>query len=604
MLLFIVNLLLLATNLVTGFSFDSSSSSFSIGSSRQFSPSSHHERQRLKSFRNKCHDGHLLRMSSLSHEDDKEKKNIIVISPPGGIGEITATTLAREGCVVRWFVVDDDDNSNNSNNKFYLPRETWEIIKEKKGELDIAGGDASSILFPESNPNSIAENVLEWCNVNTAILSSSSAKNNVIVSCLDRGDNDDDEEEEKDRKISNAVKCVTQIACSKLPPAVKRIDIVPVPTEDGQKQQQKKFGEADWLSKTRGIFSGVRDIPTTLREAMSSSSTSGQDVNLLTLRYCNLFGSPESNIDATPFIGGPRRDPIIREEFLFRSAQLTKTKRLKKENSDPFRTSRLTIADAVSQLISSPIDVPKDITLSSLRGVESLSADEWNMQFQRLAATTGGRSTSARGSDDGVVVFEADFASVPSVPKLADWLALKWAPVVMGSYDIAGIRVGARPVYVTRTTNEDEKESVEIVWQELMNFEETVSVGKMVITVNKNGIIATRKLLQMENGASKLSANKPFPGELELVRRLADAAGQATEKGLAVKRKVEKQPQPVAVVASTATINATIQKPPSTIDFSGPKTSGAKRSSQRSRGKRTSEGDSTSNDADSSTNEE
>ena len=179
--------------------------------------------------------------------------------------------------------------------------------------------------------------------------------------------------------------------------------------------------------------------------------------------------------------------------------------------------------------------MPKDITLSSLRGVESLSADEWNLQFQRLAATTGGRSKSAPGSDDGVVVFEADFASVPSVPKLADWLALKWAPVVMGSYDIAGIRVGARPVYVTRTTNEDEKESVEIVWQELMNFEETVSVGKMVITVNKNGIIATRKLLQLENGESKLSANKPFPGESELVRRLADAAGQATEKGLAVK---------------------------------------------------------------------
>jgi len=294
MILLIVNIFLLATDLVTGFSLDSSSSSFSIGRNRLFLRSSNHEHQHLKSFGNKLNDCYLFRMSSLSQEADKEKKNIIVISPPGGIGEITATTLAREGCVVRWFVVDDDDNSNN---KFYLPRETWEIIKGKKGELDIAGGDASSILLPESNPNSIAKNVLEWCNLNTATLSSSSAKDNVILSCLDRGDNDDDEEEEdKDIMISNAVKCVTQIACSKLPPAVKRIDIVPVPTEDGQEQQPRKFGEADWLSKTRGIFSGVRDIPTTLREAMCSSSSAGQDVNLLTLRYCNLFGSPESNV--------------------------------------------------------------------------------------------------------------------------------------------------------------------------------------------------------------------------------------------------------------------------------------------------------------------
>jgi len=136
---------------------------------------------------------------------------------------------------------------------------------------------------------------------------------------------------------------------------------------------------------------------------------------------------------------------------------------------------------------------------------------------------------------EGVVIFEGDFASVPSVPKLADWLNLKWAPAVLGSYDIAGIRVGARPVYATRVESPEEgSEAVEIVWQELINFEETVSVGKMTIIVSDKSIVASRKVIDGTMGI-KLDPGKPFPGEKVLVRRLADAAGQAVEKGLAVK---------------------------------------------------------------------
>ena len=175
--------------------------------------------------------------------------------------------------------------------------------------------------------------------------------------------------------------------------------------------------------------------------------------------------------------------------------------------------------------------LPKDITLASLRGITSLTADEWNTEIKRLAATG---PSNAEG-DGEVVVFETEFSSVPSVPKLADWLALKWAPAVLGSYDIAGIRVGARPVYATRVEPlVDGQEELEIVWQELINFEDTVSEGKMNIKVTKEGITATRKLLDGTAGM-KLSASKPFPGESVLVRRLADAAAQAVEKGLAVK---------------------------------------------------------------------
>lgn len=245
-------------------------------------------------------------------------------------------------------------------------------------------------------------------------------------------------------------------------------------------------------------------------------------------------------MDATPFIGGPRRDPIIRDQYLFRSVQLSKTKRRKE--SDSIRTSRLSIADAVTQfmLFSSEEGLPKDITLSSLRGLDSVTSEDWKKEFQRLRAST---STDSRvpyfGNTEEQIIFEVDFASVPSVPKLADWLTFKWAPAVLGSYDIAGIRVGARPVSVVRTTTttqkEQNEESLEIVWQELKNFENTISVGKMIIRVSGKGIVATRKLLPDGASSSKLSGTKPFPGEVILVNRLADAAGQATDKGLAVK---------------------------------------------------------------------
>jgi hypothetical protein len=81
-------------------------------------------------------------------------------------------------------------------------------------------------------------------------------------------------------------------------------------------------------------------------------------------------------------------------------------------------------------------------------------------------------------------------------------------------------------------------------------------------------------------------------GEAVLVRRLADAASQAIEKGLAKKpasaaKPVEiKKPEPVVVssLQSAKTVVAAVEPEASA---SGPRQSGAKRSSERTRGKRT-----------------
>ena len=76
---------------------------------------------------------------------------------------------------------------------------------------------------------------------------------------------------------------------------------------------------------------------------------------------------------------------------------------------------------------------------------------------------------------------------VEDTERLADWLATKWAPAVMKTYDIAAIRIGARPVVATRSG----EGRVDIIWQELVDFD-SVTVGRMILQVNKDGIKLTQ----------------------------------------------------------------------------------------------------------------
>jgi len=251
---------------------------------------------------------------STSAEPILERKVAVIISPSGGIGEITATALAKEGCIVRWFVVDD-----NSNKNLYLPKETWDAINERSGELDIAGGDASSILLPESNSNSLAGNVRQWSDD-----LGRDSKISAIVSCIDAGDiegmDDALEEDGATKVIQNAVKSVTKIACSKLPPSVRRIEInsVPVITEESQRQQAKPTSTvANWISKTPigSVFGGDGEIPSLRQALMTSSAPSDENVNLLTIRYGSLFGSPESDVSLSFLV--PNFNIYVFDFFLF-----------------------------------------------------------------------------------------------------------------------------------------------------------------------------------------------------------------------------------------------------------------------------------------------
>ena len=138
-------------------------------------------------------------------------------------------------------------------------------------------------------------------------------------------------------------------------------------------------------------------------------------------------------------------------------------------------------------------------------------------------------SAAFKSSGKGAELFSASFGSVPSVDRLSDWIAMKWAPAVMKTYDIAGIRVGDRPVYASVV----EEGKVEIVWQDIIDFK-SVQVGKMIIDITNEGISASRGPGNASAGYGEISAT-PLQGEDIMVRRLADAASQAIQKGLATK---------------------------------------------------------------------
>lgn len=188
------------------------------------------------------------------------------------------------------------------------------------------------------------------------------------------------------------------------------------------------------------------------------------------------------------------------------------------------RSSRHAVGEVASMIATKALPIEDDnldVCVSSQLGTDIVEKETWEAELKRVQ--------DMFKSGQGAQLFTASFSSVPNVERLADWLATKWAPAVLRTYDIAAIRIGARPVYASRSG----EGQVEIVWQQLDDFE-SVTAGKMVIQVSNDGLVATRAAGDASKGYGSIS-RLPLPGETVLVRRLADAASQAIEKGLANK---------------------------------------------------------------------
>ena len=78
-----------------------------------------------------------------------------------------------------------------------------------------------------------------------------------------------------------------------------------------------------------------------------------------------------------------------------------------------------------------------DVSILSLVGSDAVPLEMWQAKLAQVK--------EMEQFGQGAQVFSASFSSVPDIEWLANWLATKWAPAVLQTYDIAAIRRGAQP---------------------------------------------------------------------------------------------------------------------------------------------------------------
>mmetsp|Transcript_16378 Transcript_16378/g.46848 ORF Transcript_16378/g.46848 Transcript_16378/m.46848 type:complete len:516 (-) Transcript_16378:1020-2567(-) len=478
--------------------------------------------------------GHGAPRSSFTALEISSGQSVIVVSPPGGVGEVAAVKTACLGCSVRWFVVSKEQGSSVT-----LAPQALQEISDASGSLVLAGASVEDL---KAGGEAVAA-VSTWC---------SSA--NGIVCTYDGADAD------------NELKAAIQVASKEAGKGVSgpRVAILGADEDlDDAYEVQSDDGVARLVGS---IFGGGQKGPATLARALGGNPS--------IVRHGELFGIPESSSEFSPLVGGPRRDPVITEEYTMRTVRV-----------DPFLVSgnvmtsssrkscRHAVGEAAALLATGCLKtLSEDVSISSQPGTGVWTLDQWEDEFDRVRELVASGKASTLFSQEMIV---------DDTERLAEWLATKWAPAVMRTYDIAAIRIGARPVSSSRV----EGSKVEIVWQELVNFE-TICVGKMLLEVSEYGITASREGGDAAKGYGSTS-KKPLPGEDVLVRRLADAASQSIEKGLAKKVPSKKQAKSgtalAAPVSSLQSAGSVDPSPTPKTAGTGPRQSGARRSTPRTR---------------------
>ncbi|KAL3761977.1 hypothetical protein ACHAW5_006683 [Stephanodiscus triporus] len=609
------------------------------------------------------------------YDEDARRRTITVISPPGGLGEMSAIESARLGGNVRWFVVSRPSSSSSSTSasatakaraatttatttvttaSVSLSSGTVEAIRKSGGSLEFAGAYADDLLGDRGGGALAA--LGSWCSGSSAVLCTYDDGATTTGRGAERSAAPGDASS-ADPHAATAVRAGIRLAARE----VARGGMTTTMGGDDANDEagaaivamlaagEEREGEEDAAGVVAGgggVLGGLGSMfaglvagggkeedgmstttttapPRTLKEAVTGGGRGGAAT---VIRYGELFGAPESSPESSHFVGGPRRDPVVREMYSMRSVRIDPAVVVTTSSSVGeggvgggggmgYRSNRLAVAEAASRLglgmIPAAVVAGEDgaaapttmeVSLSSFPGTEGPTDAEWDAEFRRVVS----ESSPSRSGRLSPSLFRAEFSSVPSPTRLAEWLATKWAPAVLRSYDIAGIRVGARPVYasVLARGDVDDVAVVEIVWQELVNFSPVTS-GRMYVEVGRSGMTATRGPGDASAGFGVPSASS-LPGEDILVRRLADASSQAVEKGLAIKavsvpvgeeddcpphtdvlstKKVEMaSTRPVTTVVGTPPADDT--GVPSSPESSGPRNAGARKSSERTRGSR------------------
>ncbi|KAL3917742.1 MAG: hypothetical protein SGILL_004568 [Bacillariaceae sp.] len=471
--------------------------------------------------------------------------SLVVVSPPGGVGEVAAVKAATSGSSVRWFVISNQDDDAST---VALAPQTLQDIADASGSLDLAGATVEDL---QSGGDQLSA-VSQWC-----------GRADGLICTYDTGS-----------AVANDMpdfQAALRLAAQEASGGISGPQVAVLAAEQDLTSAAADGGDGGDGGFLGGLFRNSPPVPSSLPNAFAGRG------DVCVVRHGQLFGLPESSPDFSPLVGGLRRVPEIAEEYTMRNVRV-----------DPFvfsgnvlgsssmKTCRHCVGEAAALFATGKLPILKQpISVSSQGGTDDWTLEQWQEELDRVEELVA--------SGKGSTLFSQDMI-VDDTERLADWLSTKWAPAVLRTYDLAAIRIGARPVYANRAGDG----LVEITWQELVDFD-SVTVGKMILQVTNDGIMATRGSGDASKGYGAVST-MPLPGEDVLVRRLAEAAAQAFDKGLAKKIKAKKAvkvvvdaPKPATTLQSAGTVESPTPKSAESPK-TGPRQAGARRSTPRSRG--------------------
>ncbi len=229
--------------------------------------------------------------------------DVVVISPPGGIGEIASIEAARLGGAVKWFVVSaPTSSSDDSSSGLALTAETLASIERAGGSMGLAGATSSDLLAvsDDSSGNNRGNDALAamtaWCS------SSSSSVARSLICTYDgaaaegrRADRVKSPEQleagiDEEGLIRGAVRAAAQEAASSGSGGMK-VAVLAAGEEvgDGDDEGGEESGGGGVGGLLAGLFGGNEArVPDSLAEAVGGS--------LSVIRHGELFGAAESSV--------------------------------------------------------------------------------------------------------------------------------------------------------------------------------------------------------------------------------------------------------------------------------------------------------------------
>jgi hypothetical protein len=210
-------------------------------------------------------------------------QNLVVISPPGGVGEVAAVQAAKMGSSVRWFVISPPASTSSVT----LSALTMDSIqKSNGGTVELAGAKADTLLLPPDDSASSVKAVSTWCGSADGVICVMDGVEEAIAALNEQVGGKGMEYNEL-QKAKNSMIDAIKVAAKEASGSVTGMKVVVLPAaQAGDDDEDKESGDG-FLS---GLLGGNKvDVPASLNAAMGSN-------NLATLRHGELFGLPESSV--------------------------------------------------------------------------------------------------------------------------------------------------------------------------------------------------------------------------------------------------------------------------------------------------------------------